>query len=938
MRTTKSVIALVFAFAVAGWMLWRPAAVLPQAAPSGEDMAQFRLTVGVTDKTAKDWEGAVSVTGGELDSAQGFRFSQQDRIAADGKFRFRTKVGNLENQLRNAGHPYGATDWGSPETQRLIPQGLILRARGADSMRIKFESGSDAFEFAASAVPMGKPLAVLGGNGLVERLPVEYRLSEAGPADDYPAIAVAPNGGRWVAWLSYREKADVVMASGPGQVHTLTKRGDHHSPTVVHDGKDTLWAVWSRNDAGTWNLYARSFNGRDWTEEEKLTNAAGSNLWPRLASDGNGAVAVVWQGFRNNQAVILAMRREAGKWMPEQTISQGPGNCWAPSAAFRAGKLWVAWDSYATGAYQVYAREGAGPVERITKGANFSVRPSIAVVAGKPVVAWEESDALWGKDFTFLCDRRGTVIYKNRRLRAAFRDGTGWKEIASPMDAVPPAIRRFVQQPQLAADETGRLFLLFRCRTTVGTSRIDYWAAQGRWETFVTHLEGDRWSAAVPMPSSVARNGATSSIAARGGRAFAAWSTDGRAWPNVRYQELDVVTTALDDPASAATLAGGKPIVAEPAPAANAHPNEAADTRQTRAYRVKLNGKEYRILRGDLHRHTELSGDGAGDGSLDDLYRYTLDAAAMDYTHVGDHQMGNDEEYNWWITQKSNDLYFMGGRFVPLYGYERSVWYPNGHRNVVWAERGKPVLKISPAEAKGEISSGPILYPYLRETNGIGTSHSSATEQGTDWRDNDPKLEPFVEIYQGFESNYEHPGAPRAWKESEAKVHQGERKDGYVWNAWAKGFKLGVQSSSDHISTHSSYACILVEDFSRQGLLDAMRKRHSYGATDQIVLDYRITTLDAGTFMMGDVFSTSSRPKLLVKALGTAAVKQVDVIRNNQYIYKVNPGRKDVSFEYVDNAPPKGESYYYVRVEQTDGQLAWSSPIWVTAKTAPMGR
>ena len=87
-----------------------------------------------------------------------------------------------------------------------------------------------------------------------------------------------------------------------------------------------------------------------------------------------------------------------------------------------------------------------------------------------------------------------------------------------------------------------------------------------------------------------------------------------------------------------------------------------------------MNGKSYRILRGDLHRHTELSGDGAGDGMLDDLYRYTLDAAAMDYAHVGDHQMGNDEEYSWWITQKSNDLYYMPERFVPLYGYERSVW------------------------------------------------------------------------------------------------------------------------------------------------------------------------------------------------------------------------------------------------------------------------
>src|SRR5262245_60684822 len=209
----------------------------------------------------------------------------------------------------------------------------------------------------------------------------------------------------------------------------------------------------------------------------------------------------------------------------------------------------------------------------------------------------------------------------------------------------------------------------------------------------------------------------------------------------------------------------------------------------------------------------------------------------------------------------------MPHRFVPLYGYERSVRYPNGHRNVMWAERGKPVLPIGPAEMQGRTNTGSLLYPYLRETNGITTSHTSATEQGTDWRDNDPKLEPFVEIYQGFESSYEHPGAPRSWKQGRATVHQGERPAGYVWNAWAKGYKLGVQSSSDHISTHSSYACIVAEEFTRAGLLDAMRKRHTYAATDSIVLDYRIQTSDAGAFLMGDMLTTQSRPKLMVKVL-----------------------------------------------------------------------
>ena len=774
---------------------------------------------------------------------------------------------------------------------------------------------------------------MLRGNGSVERLPREEKLSEAGSADDFPSLTVAPDGARWVAWLAYENGADRVLARGPGQTYDLSGPGDHQAPTIAADGKGAIRAVWSRRDGDTFHLYTRAFDGARWSEPEKLTAQGGSNIWPRLASDGKGRMALVWQGFRDDRAVILGKLWDGAKWSAETTLSEGAGNCWAPAVAFGGGKLWVAWDSYATGAYQIYARPWGGAVQRITRGENFSVRPSIAIDAhGTPVVAWEESDALWGKDFTFLFDRRGTPVYTTRRVRVAALEGGEWKELPPVAESMPAGIRRYVQQPRLAMDDSGRLYMALRSRTSAGTARIDYWANNGRWETFLTHLDGDRWTPAVVMPSSVGRNSMVAVVALQGGQAHVAWAADNRVWPGVKYADLDIFAASIDVDGSPARLSGGRTIQAEKAATPNPNPNESADTKRIRAYRIQLGGKQYRILRGDMHRHTELSNDGAGDGALDDLYRYFLDAAQMDYAHVGDHQMGNDEEYNWWLTQKSNDLYYMARRFVPLYGYERSVWYPNGHRNVVWAERGKPVLKIGQPEAKGTASSGPILYPYLRQTNGIAMPHSTATEQGTDWRDNDPALEPLVEIYQGFESNYETEGAPRAWKPGESKVHQGVRPDGYVWKAWAKGYKLGVQSSSDHISTHSSYACILVEDFTRQGLLDAMRKRHAYAATDQIVLDYRIETADNPPALMGDIITTSARPKLVLKVLGTAPIKQIDVIKNNTYIHKINPNRKDASLEYVDNSPPGAESYYYVRVEQTDGQLAWSSPIWTRKK------
>jgi len=146
-----------------------------------------------------------------------------------------------------------------------------------------------------------------------------------------------------------------------------------------------------------------------------------------------------------------------------------------------------------------------------------------------------------------------------------------------------------------------------------------------------------------------------------------------------------------------------------------------------------------------------------------------------------------------------------------------------------------------------------------------------------------------------------------------------------VWNAWAKGFKLGVQSSSDHSSTHVSYAVLLAEDTTREAILNAIRARHAYAATDNIILDVR-----SGDHIQGDIFKTEGRPKLQVRVEGTAPVEKIEIVKNNKFVFSDKPKKASVQLTYEDSDSKPGESYYYVRVEQADGQMAWSSPMWIT--------
>ncbi len=244
-----------------------------------------------------------------------------------------------------------------------------------------------------------------------------------------------------------------------------------------------------------------------------------------------------------------------------------------------------------------------------------------------------------------------------------------------------------------------------------------------------------------------------------------------------------------------------------------------------RGHKIEVGARTFRIYRGDMHRHTDISPDGVGDGSLLDLHRYALDAAALDFIVVTDHNMGADREYPWWRTQKANDLYTVPHAFISMYGYERSVPYPNGHRNVIWTERGHRTLPLPRAGIRKQMAEDTCkLYDDLRRSGGICTPHTSATEQGTNWAEHDDALEPVVELFQGFDSSYESPGAPRTIDDKSDRVHGPYKPDGFVSLALAKGYRLGFQSSSDHVSTHISYTCILAEEFSRKGLIEALEE------------------------------------------------------------------------------------------------------------------
>jgi hypothetical protein len=237
-------------------------------------------------------------------------------------------------------------------------------------------------------------------------------------------------------------------------------------------------------------------------------------------------------------------------------------------------------------------------------------------------------------------------------------------------------------------------------------------------------------------------------------------------------------------------------------------------------------------------------------------------------------------------------------------------------------------------------------------------THTGATGMGTDWSKYehgiDNTYENSVEIFQGARVSYEALGAPQPTvglrvgehytphslaKEEHPKPPAAitdfdagfPSNPGYNQGVYQKaleaGHKLGVFASSDHIATHTSFGGVYVEDFSREGIIAGLNARRTCAATDKIFVE-----LSCGQHLMGEVLKIEGKPTLSFRIEGTAAVKRLTIVRNEQNHHVIEPNGKSVATSWTDEAPVIGENRYYLRIEQDDGNMAWSSPLWITVQ------
>ena len=965
----------------------------------------FKITFSAENRAhGRVWNGGVEEAS-KLRSLLGWHLHDDDRINPPDRWMITTQsVGG---------------DVASP--------GVVLEVNSPEAVPFTFFTRRGDTQFTPSDIPYGAPYrpSDLRNDVVIERVPFPTVVSLPDAEDDDPAMLRARDGRYWMAWVAYQtirrtgpylDGADRIMVahSDDGRIWSspiaVTAPGDHFRVALGEDAEGGILCVYSLQkelESGNFDLYAKRIDDGGRSDAVRLTDDPRPDAFHDLATAADGTLFLVWAGFRDGpgggrpQSDILLRRLVGSEWTPEVNLTNSPEDDWEPAvAADSSGRAWIGWDSYRENGFDLLVRSVTAASEGATSEVSATpfaeMRADVAVDSADRVwVSWEEGSVNWGKDYGYANPRhrihlkQGSRLYDPRgpRLpRAAVLENGRWMQPAKELVSAAPDYLNpsLFQNPRLATDGDGNVWVLLRHQ----------WRPAGRWgghlfDFYATTWAGNAWIAPVLLTGSTGRQDTVVAAApGDGGSLVASVVGDGRRLPVGLPKHHDVAVLYLDgrfipgergvadlEPFRPSEAAGYRPT----------HTNEEGDLARIRGHRIELGGRNWKVVRGDLHRHTEISMDGAIDGSLYDAYRYALNAAQLDFLGVSDHNYGqwldtdepddptSDNEFQFWRTQKSADLFHVPGRFTPLYGYERTPNFPLGHRNIFHARRGVFSLRVPRLHVREmpELidKDPPRLWAYLRRTGGIGIPHTPATTMGTDWKRRNDEVIPVTEIYQGDRNSYETQGGPRAAIPDVPGLGSAGRpphQRGLVQNALGVGYRMGFIASSDHYSTHISYANLIVPEgvTTREHLLDAFRNRRTYASTDNIAVDFH-----AEDRHQGSVISSAESPVFTIRVRGTEPILVIEVIKNNRVVYTHRgKGARDIEIKYRDEdfadtsmgptatitdwsrpetgiraRPNPDESFYYLRVIQAysrdepekEGEIAWSSPIFVERTPDP---
>jgi hypothetical protein len=285
------------------------------------------------------------------------------------------------------------------------------------------------------------------------------------------------------------------------------------------------------------------------------------------------------------------------------------------------------------------------------------------------------------------------------------------------------------------------------------------------------------------------------------------------------------------------------------------------------------------------------------------------------------HRVHTVEPQEWADLQAMVEAYDEPGAFVPLLAYEWCSARYGDHNVYYKAKTGD--LHLPPTL--------PQLHTELGDAECLVLPHHmgyARGRRGKDWNFHFPRRERLAEVYSLHGSSESPTGTPLPL----SNIGMGGNVPGSsLQEAWARGYKLGVLASSDCHGLPQEHVLVglWATALTREGIWEALWQRRTFGTTGAQRIE---VTFSADGLPMGSLYSTDTDPIFEATVKGTQPLRKVEIVKNNEVLYTLaGEGRSEISLSYRDGSPPdRPDNWVYLRVSQTDGNLAWSSPVWIS--------
>lgn len=744
-----------------------------------------------------------------------------------------------------------------------------------------------------------------------------------------PVIAFAPDGILWMAWPSYQNGRFRLAVTSRSQnrwsslLHPDSGTVDQVEPQLLIDPFGFPLLVYSSYDGNRWSVKQTTKMQKGWSEPHIL----GQGFHPSaIMVEGRLWIAWEWEGRIYLSTNVGRDDNEALRIIkPEHSHISYSSPC---LAAGSGGEIWITWTAARLNYQSVLVQridDKDHPVLVVDDGGGINRHPRLSVDStGR---AWVVYESLRNKleDSAESWEQTGRPVYQmdkvygvenpSRVLRIT--DGRQWWIAEAPKE---PAMGLM---PSVFCSSSGPVWIASRSFTGYsGPSNFfspicesvdsDGWTNHGN-----AWLKGQSYKALLCMAEDPE------------GRVWTVWAQHDR--KKIGFRDTPS-WTHMDGPDFIAVApmpelrTGGLPRLTP----LNRQPAELPDHPGGPRFQTVYKGEALQVYFGDLHQHSEISGCGRRNGRVDQNQHYTRFVRGLDFMCTIDHAE-HQNDHTWHMTQIAAEMHNRPGEFVTFSGFEWTSEFDGGgnlyrgHYNALFRDVGKGAYYFSASDPRYNtpLELWEALKAGVSGAKNVLTfaHHTSRRMAWLTWNYYDPDMAPLIEIAQA-RGSYEYEGCFTGLElDNDCTRVRGH----YIRDGLNRGMRWGFVASGDHGGRQ--LAAVFAPSLDRDAIFDSLKKKRAYATSgERIFLDVRVN----GRFMGEEFFVQKKSRKVEIKAIGTAPIVEVDIVRNGRSIHKWVPKNPRVDLEWQDDEPLTGrENYYYVRVIQTDGGQAWSSPVWV---------